>query len=346
MKKEKKLSKPFLMIKKLKNLLEKDYQNVSFNLENWGEILDDSCNVSVFCLESTVNYYVAYYQGYNLSFILQEDNKLIGLFPLMLHQENGEWIISSNGAGILPPIFVNNIARKVKKRLEKQLADILSTVTAELNIKKFILLEHSYQLSSWYQFWIDKAKRQFLTYQLGIDLSQDVENIRLDFRKSYKPLVNKALKEWDVKIHENNIDGIFEEFRLLHLQVAGKKTRNQKSWDIQKEQIKKGEAFLVSVKDKKKMIGAGLFNYSKDMGMYSVGAYKRELFDKPIGHAVQMVAIEKLKELGCSIYFLGQKSTHLDNKLPSDKELSISYFKEGFAGFVYIQPHLEVCSNE
>ena len=55
-----------------------------------------------------------------------------------------------------------------------------------------------------------------------------------------------------------------------------------------------------------------------------------------------MTAIEKLKEIGCSSYQLGQKSTYLSYPNLTDKELSISYFKEGFAGYVYTQPHLEV----
>ena len=55
-----------------------------------------------------------------------------------------------------------------------------------------------------------------------------------------------------------------------------------------------------------------------------------------------MTAIEKLKEIGCTSYQLGQKSTHLSSPNLTDKELSISYFKEGFAGHVYAQPHLEV----
>ena len=78
-----------------------------------------------------------------------------------------------------------------------------------------------------------------------------------------------------------------------------------------KRSSKKGEAFLVTIRDDGLLIGAGLFNYSKHNGIYSVGAYKRELFDRPIGHAVQMMAIEKLKEIGCRTYHLGQKAVDM-----------------------------------
>ena len=110
-------------------------------------------------------------------------------------------------------------------------------------------------------------------------------------------------------------------------------------FDLIKEQIKNKEAFLVTVRDESKLIGAGFFNYTRDMGMYSVAAYKRELFDRPIGHAVQMIAIEKLKELGCKTYYLGQKAT---SGLSTEKEISISHFKEGFASNIVAQPNLQV----
>ena len=74
--------------------------------------------------------------------------------------------------------------------------------------------------------------------------------------------------------------------------------------------------------------------------------YKRDLFDKPIGHAVQMIAIKQLKDLGCKTYLLGEKAVALSSNVSSKKEASISHFKEGFAGYVFAQPHLEISLNE
>ena len=118
--------------------------------------------------------------------------------------------------------------------------------------------------------------------------------------------------------------------------------RQDRKQDVQKQQIINKEAFLITVRDKKALIGAGLFNYSRDVGMYSVGAYKRELFDKPIGHAVHMKAVEKLKNLGCSKYYLGKRASSLYIQPSSEKEFSISHFKEGFANYIYTQAHIEV----
>lgn len=330
------------MIEDIKTILSEGFTNLSFDLSSWNAVLGTSPYISVYHQTSTVEYYSAYFQGENISFVLTESNKPVAIFPIFAYQDQGDWKISSNGFGIIPPLFISDIPKRLRKRLEQQIIEIIDTISSRLHIKKIIIFEHSSILSNWFLRWLERADTEVLTYQLAIDLTQSVEIIKLNFRKSYKPLVNKSLKEWDVKICEQEIDNVFEEFRGLHLEEAGKQTRSMKSWSIQKKQVENNEAFIVTVRDGTKLIGGGLFNFSRDIGIYSVGAYKRDLFDKPIGHAVQMVAIEKLKDLGCQTYILGQKASSKSSK----KEASISYFKEGFAGHVYAQPHIEINMNE
>ena len=327
------------MIEGIKESISKDFANLSFDVSSWKEVLKDASEVSVFHLQSSINYYAAYHEGTNISFLLHENNTPLVVFPLFAYTENNQWMLSSNGEGIITPLFIQGIPKKLRKRLEKQIAEIIYIIADELNIKNVKFFEPNLILSSWYLLWLEKNNKDFLKYQLVIDLRKSIEDIRLGFRKSYKPLVNKALKEWQIEVCDKDHDQIFEEFRLLHLEVAGKETRSRESWTIQKEQIKNQEAFLVTVRDESKLIGAGFFNYTRDMGMYSVAAYKRELFDRPIGHAVQMIAIEKLKELGCKTYYLGQKAT---SGLSTEKEISISHFKEGFASNIVAQPNLQV----
>ena len=334
------------MIKDIKTVLSRDFQNLSFDLSSWNSVLSASSYASVFHQVSNVDYYSAYFQGENISFILIEDHKPIAIFPIFAYQDNNEWKISSNSLGLISPLFIRDIPKKSRKRLEKQCIEIILLISKKLELRKILLFEHSHFLSTWFLQWLEKADKDFITYQLAIDLQQSIESIKLDFRKSYKPLVNKALKEWDVRVCEENVDEVFEEFKDLHFEAAGKQTRSKESWSIQRKQIENQEAFLVSVRDGNLLIGAGFFNFSKDMGTYSVGAYKRDLFDKPIGHAVQIVAIKKLKDLGCKTYILGQKAVAISSSALSQKEASISHFKEGFAGYVFAQPHLEISLNE
>ena len=334
------------MIKDIKTVLSRDFQNLSFDLSSWNSVLSASSHASVYHQVSNVDYYSAYFQGENISFILIEDHKPIAIFPIFAYQDNNEWKISSNSLGLISPLFIRDIPKKSRKRLEKQCIEIILLISRKLELRKILLFEHSHFLSTWFLQWLEKADKDFITYQLAIDLRQSVESIKLDFRKSYKPLVNKALKEWDVRVCEENVDEVFEEFKDLHFEAAGKQTRSKESWSIQRKQIENNEAFLVSVRDGNLLIGAGFFNFSRDIGTYSVGAYKRDLFDKPIGHAVQIIAIKKLKDLGCKTYILGQKAVAISSGTSSQKEASISHFKEGFAGYVFAQPHLEISLNE
>ena len=334
------------MIEEIKKSIKEDFKNLSFDLLDWDEVLNSSSHVSIFYLKSSIEYYTEYYQGYNLSFVLHENNMPLVSFPLFAYHNGDHWKIAGNGQGVIGPLFTTNLPKKLKKRLEKQIVEILDQIAAKLEIKKVTFLELSPALSNWYLLWLDRAHKDYLTYHLALDLRPSMEEIRLGFRKSYKPLINKALKEWEIAVCAKDSDSIFEEFRLLHVEVAGRETRSKSSWDIQREQLKNEEAFLVTVRDKKALIGAGFFNHTKDMGYYSVAAYKRELFDKPIGHAVQMMAIQRLKDIGCATYNIGQKATVMASSSHTDKELSISYFKEGFAGHAYAQPHLEVTFNE
>ena len=334
------------MIEDLKNVLSRDFENLSYDLSGWNTVLNASSYASVYHQFSNVDYYSAYFQGENISFVLIEDHKPIAIFPIFAYQDKNEWKISSNSLGLISPLFICDIPKKSRKRLEKQFIEIIMLISKKLKLKKIMLFEHSYFLSNWFLLWLERADKDFITYQLAIDLQQSIESIKLDFRKSYKPLVNKALKEWDVKVCEENVDEVFEEFKDLHFEAAGKQTRSKESWSIQRKQIENQEAFLVSVRDGNLLIGAGFFNFSKDMGTYSVGAYKRDLFDKPVGHAVQIIAIKKLKDLGCKTYILGQKAVAISSSALSQKEASISHFKEGFAGYVFAQPHLEISLNE
>jgi FemAB family protein len=165
--------------------------------------------------------------------------------------------------------------------------------------------------------------------------------IRNTFRKSFKSLINKGLTLFDNEVLDARqlSRSIWEEFKNLHLEVAGRKTRNEASWDKQYEMVLSGSAFLVTARDRAsgRMIGAGFFQYTRDEGQYAVAAYDRNLFDQPIGHALQQLAIERMRALGLKWYKIGER--RFTHELPSAtrKEIAISEFKHGFASHVFMR---------
>ncbi len=317
-------------------------QDVSLDLSEWDSVLKKSSNPSVYHLQSSVAYYIEYFNGENSSFVLYENKKAIGVFPLLAYQNNEKWILSANGSYILEPLFIDGVSKKRKKRLEKSLKVFINKLSKFLGVTENKFSISFKGMTSWYYLWLENAQEESINHHLSVDLRKNLSEIRLQFRKSYKPLVNKALKEWDISICTSDLNKDFEAFRMLHLEVSGKETRSRESWDIQLQNIINGKAFLVTAKDNDLLIGGGLFSYTKFMGIYGVGAYKRELFDKPIGHDVQMKAIEFLKEKGCQWYEIGRRHYLVDRVKPTKKELSISHFKEGFAMHTFVKPHCTV----
>ena len=337
------------MQEKLLEIINKHFPHSNTDIKEWRKVLENcdsipSCNY----LLSMVDYYVAYKKensAINLSIVLYQDKEAVGIMPLIAHQnQEEEWILSSNGIEILEPIFKQTVARKVKKRLENELKDLIYALARQLKIKQcqFVNTEF-FGLSGWYFMWAESAKEVFSTHHILVDLSLSLQDIRLKFRKSFKPFINKGLREWRVEVHEKVTDELFEAFRLLHKSVAGRSTRPIESWNKQKEQIDSMESFIVTVTGEDDvMVGAGLFTYSRDSGFYSVGAYERELSDQPLGHVVQMKAIETFKKNGVEWYEIGLKRLKLDKKTPTDKELALTHFTEGFATHVAARQHLTV----
>ena len=107
------------IIEDLKNNILKDHSNVSFDLIGWDDVLSTTSNITVYHLNSSVKYYVSYYEGYNFSFLIKENNKPTAIFPCFVHKTDKEWIISSNGLGLIEPLFISNTPKKLRKRLDE-----------------------------------------------------------------------------------------------------------------------------------------------------------------------------------------------------------------------------------
>jgi FemAB family protein len=335
-----------------KNLFKKIYNyfpNADINTQNWQKVLKLSKNeISNFYLLGTVNYYAAYFlknKSINLSFVLYHEKQPVGIMPLIAHKGiDGCWLLSSQGEAIIEPIFIKSLNKKIKKIFEIKILNLIFDLSKELKILicHFTNINHL-NLSNWYSNLLECASSVYTTHHYFVNLSLDIGEIKSRIRKRYRTYINKGNQEWQIKVHENISNNLFKDLILLHKQVAGRTTRPIESWELQKQSINEKEAFLITISDKhNKLIGFGLFNNSQYSGKYSVGVYKRELFDKPLGHVVQMKAIEFLKNKGLKWYEIGQKHIRCDKKKPSKKEIDISFFKKGFATDLFARQHLVI----
>ena len=202
-------------------------------------------------------------------------------------------------------------------------------------------------VSQWHQLALENhAEFDRLNYELYVDLTLDIMEIRKSIRKSYKPLVSSGLKNWDVFVLDEYCETTWNQFRQLHKSVAGRITRPLESWNIQHNAIKSGDAFLVYVcSPDGEMVGGALFDMSSNEGNYSVATYKKSLSDQPLGHLVQYQAILTLKEKAKSRYFIGSRFYREDLPGVTEKQVNISNFKAGFSTYILTRVTLKFTNH-
>jgi hypothetical protein len=169
-----------------------------------------------------------------------------------------------------------------------------------------------------------------------IDLEIDEIELKRSIRKSYLSLINWGIRELiPVVFTKDNLTWeIMKSFRKLHIQESGKDTRTEESWKKQFDMVKLGNAFVVVGKLNNELVSAGFFTTSDDSCFYGASASRRDLFKKPIFHALMWTAITHAKKMGCRWFESGEQfyPVNSENNQPSEKELGISKFKAGFGG--------------
>ena len=290
---------------------------------------------------STIAYHGLYFSS-QLEFqqqamVFYASGKPVAVWPLSFSRQADNLLVGSNGSDILPPLMLPNLAEKVTKKVVNaalQLLTEMKTSHAATYQLKYNMLRDG--CSQWYKSLQDNYQLLDVTHALYVDLNLDLDIIKAGFRKSFRPLVTKGLRSWNIDVIAERCPAVFEEFRLLHIAVAGRETRPKSTWDEMHDAMSTGNGFMVTLRDDaKELVGVGYFMINQQQGLYGVGVYKRELFDQPLGHAVQYKAIEYMQSLGMTTYCIGQRPYPQDRNAPTAKEVQIGYFKEGFATHMY-----------
>jgi len=334
--------KPYTDILKIFENSSLDFKLRQNNIDEWDENFSALEYKPVDYLAANIDYQTEYQKQnfdefIDISSIIFSNGNPIAIWPISIGIKDGKKFFSSQGENILPPIFLKNTSSKQIKKCISEIHKICIKVNLD-HSKKYWMTSCAYvnknYLSAWHLLCMTKKAECSLIHNLYVDLDRDIDEIWSNFRKSYKPLINKGEKLWNIEVHKSSIEkDIWSDFKNLHLNVSGRKTRSDKSWEIQFNNIKANNAFLITLKNDKNLVGGALFSYTLDEGRYDVGAYDRSLFDKPIGHAAQFTAIKEFKKMNLSLYKIGRRFYASDIPAPTEKELSIADFKEGFASF-------------
>ncbi len=265
----------------------------------------------------------------NRSFLICEKEKVLAAFVASIQIPTGK--MDAFGRDSL--YFESpDLDKPEKKQIRKALNKELTCLVEDELIQKFTFTDMGANktISPVVSFFLDKGAVLSNHLTQIVDLYQTEAELKSDLRKRYKSMINWGLKNLSIQVLDNrNINYLDSEaFRQLHISVAGRETRSKKTWDTQFEQVKSGEAFILTGRLDNKLVTCAHFNRTSKMCFYSVGASVRELFEKPISHAILWSAILYAKEQGCRYFDLGEQL--FTSGTP--KEINISKFKRGFGG--------------
>ena len=317
--------------------------------QNWDGVVSGLRYVPCAYSLAMIEYQLAYLGSFdraviNLSVILLHDHKRVGVWPVCLRcRANGEWSLGSNEGDVLPPLLSQNLADSSARKIHKSCFALLRSFETRLPFPLFVEGREEFcdreGVSEWGSIWLRAGAMSQVEYDLFVDLSLPFAEIWSRIRRSYRSLIHTGERLWQVACVREPDEVVWQEFRDLHLAVAGRVTRNAESWRKQLEAIAQNAAFLVTLRNTEgRLVGAGLFHVSRQEGVYAVGAYDRKLFDKPLGHVVQIAAMREMQARGLRWYRIGTRPYPSSQPSPTEKELSIAEFKEGFS--THLMPRL------
>lgn len=277
----------------------------------------------------------------DLSLIILSGGKVCALWVLTAAKVNSQLNLTSCGYPVLAPIFFGSRTRKLEKSICASVIKCLGGIS-KIGFKRPLVVQQGpvggnkdSLLTEWYKQAMQFEGSVSVKHELYVDLSLTLEEIRSYYRKSYKPFINKGLLEWSHSIFsaENIDDYKWSTFKRFHEEISGRVTRGNATWEAQYQMIISGQAFLIMLHrpEDGKLVGSGFFQHTRNEGFYAVAVYDRDLFDKPLGHVVQQIAIEHMKSMGLRWYKIGDRLYPHNDRAATRKEVDISKFKEGFS---------------
>lgn len=305
-----------------------------------------------------IGYQHAYFAEFSTDYtqldcVVSQQGLALGVWPLASFKDHsGKNRLSSNvngTSGVVPPLLPADMPEKLQKSGGRQWLSLLGQLAEAGQVEELTLRAPAVSgaIPHWHRLLMEAGASLHGRHRAEVDLRIDETSYHSRLRKSYKALINMARKHWTVHIDDVGNLSEFRRFEALHLDVAGRRTRSEESWNRQFGAIVAGEAFAVYLTDPAgSLVGASLFNQSRDEAIYAIGAYDRKLFDKPLAHLSLYEAITHTRQRGLQRLILGERPYPGDLPAPTEKELQIGFFKEGFASSLVLVPYFAIDSKK
>lgn len=276
----------------------------------------------------------------DLSFLVVQDDKPLSIVPLIM--ENGPYGMQfsiKDGYLLRSPVFALDLPHKTRRKIEKmafsfveELAKRESVTLHRTLIDPLCLIDQGHN----YNYLLRFGYANFSILTSIIDLRKPKDILWGNVRKSHKTRIKSAMGKYEVVVMDsNNITGnSFSEFKKLYFLASGRHIYNDSEWDVLRDVIKRDQGVMALAKLDNEAIGVCFFTHLNGKVYYSLAAnhpqYEKDYF---IGHLLIWKAVEYYRER--KFMFLEMGWQFYPGQLlekPTDKEINISQFKNGFGG--------------
>ena len=280
----------------------------------------------------------------DLSFLVTDSSGVLAVCPLCLEERGGpdgalyrEIAAAGMGGLTMVPALRDDLGEDRRERLCREIFTRIDGLAAEHRaVRATFRMSPLAAKETDFNWLLKYGCLDSSLHTQVIDLSLPMDALWRAVRKGHKYDTHRGQKHYRTLVfdRDNPDRGAFEQYRLLHHNAAGRITRPLKTFDLMYEWIQAGNGLLCGVEREGRFAG---FSY---IILYKDGAYYASASDDPdfateipISHVIQWSVIQWLKEKGCRYYEIGQQQFGPQlYDVPSDKELSIAFFKRGFGG--------------
>lgn len=281
---------------------------------------------------------------------IQDDDRPLALCPAAVCRNNlagADFLDASwNGAPLGMPVWAD-ASQGGNDKLGEKVFELFHDVIRERGAQRSYIRRHPVSLRM-LESHAESASSQLYPLKHGyacqaqntivIDLRKSEESLSADLSQYQRKHVRRSLRE-GVHVVECNaasadIDSLFVLYQQAHVLSAGRLTRPQRSFDLMREAIIKGEATLFIARAQDQPIS---FLYCGEFHRFAFGWSQVNLdeFEKRYSprHLLEWQALLAYKRRGFSFYEVGTYWAGPQlYKIPSPKELSIAEFKRRYGG--------------
>tara|TARA_B100001996_G_scaffold172043_1_gene131265 strand:- start:782 stop:1801 length:1020 start_codon:yes stop_codon:yes gene_type:complete len=319
--------------------------------KRWNDNLSSMSGNLHYATWQIIEYFSEFEKVENLSFSLFEGKKCLAMIPLgVTKSEDGKNTLSFGNSYCTSPVVNKNLSNYEARKLQTNIR-LFVEETGKKNCANFYKLrshpvyfeQNKPLISSANQFYQLKWAEEFFVHNtIIIDLNYSLDSIWNDFskyhKKNIKKISNKNLKfnVLNKKSKKTLIDEQFKKFKNAHFRSAKRMTRSNSSWSKMKDMILNGESILFYMTHKNVEISylyCGTYKkFSWGWTQVNLDEFEKEFMPR---HILEWLTIKYFKKQKYKFYEIGERYFSYKNFKPTEKEESISEFKEKFGGKVY-----------